>query len=168
MRFDNEEAWFKACITAGNALPINIAHIIEERDRERHNAQDVYSAKDRERLKTEAVMVAIKLLRGALTIHRRATEEGTTAPFDSLLAYRLEQASKQLPDGWKVVVMAERGKVRVDTYNDADERQPVREAEDPSEGVLAAIQFATAIRPPVLAAKPTEPTLPTQGEQSHD
>jgi hypothetical protein len=159
VRFDNEEAWFKACMTAGNTAPINIAHLIEARDMERPNAQDVYSAKDRERMKTEAVMVAINLLRGALTIHRRATEEGTTAPFDSLLAYRLEQASKQLPDGWKVVVMAERGKVQVDLYDAADERQPVRHAEDPSEAVLAAIQFATAIRPKSVA------TPSQQGQQ---
>lgn len=141
MRYDNEEAWFRACLTAAGTAPIDIGHHIEERDRLRWQGQDVYTTQERERMKREAVSVGIQLLRGALTIHRRATEEGTTTPFDSLLAYRLEQATKILPEGWKIVVTASSQGVSVDLYNALDERQPTLWAKDSSEAVFMAVKF---------------------------
>ncbi|MBU9340673.1 hypothetical protein [Burkholderia multivorans] len=105
MRFDTEEAFFKATYTASRMSPAQIGRIA------------VDPKEDRAREVTTAV---VALMRGAFAVHRRCT--GQVDGNSTLLEYRLIGASRDLPDGWKVVVVAERGMLRLDLYNPDDER----------------------------------------------
>lgn len=107
MRFDIEENFFKAVYAAAGFAPVQIGEI----------ATNPYSA-DRAKDVTTAM---VKLMRGAYDVHCRCS--GQIDPNSTLLEFRLVEASRYLPDGWRVVVMAENGKVRLDLYDPNDERR---------------------------------------------
>ena len=106
MRFDTEEAFFKATFAASGTSPTYIAYASEQAD----------SGKRDVTIRTEVV----RILRGAFEVHQRA--DAQLGPGDSLLGYRLKQAESELPEGWRLVVMVERGTIRVDLYDPNDER----------------------------------------------
>ncbi|MEB2544309.1 hypothetical protein [Burkholderia cenocepacia] len=101
MRFDTEEAFFKATYSAANTSPAKIGALAHH-----------YSVA----VTTELVA----LMRGAFSVHQRCTAQ--VDGNSTLLEYRLVGASRDLPEGWKVVVMAERGALRIDLYSPDDER----------------------------------------------
>lgn len=108
MRFDTEEAFFRATYNASCTSPAQIGE----------DAQiAVRSGEDVRYMVTSA---AVKLMRGAFSVHQRCTAQ--VDGNSTLLEYRLVGASRDLPEGWKVVVMAERGALRLDLYNPDDER----------------------------------------------
>ncbi|MFM0163905.1 hypothetical protein PQR39_26260 [Paraburkholderia sediminicola] len=105
MRFDTEEAFFKAVYAAAGSSPAQISHIPS------------YCKDDVQR---EIATAVVGLMRGAFGVHERCN--GQVDANSTLLEYRLIGASRDLPEGWRVVVMAERGELRLDLYSPDDER----------------------------------------------
>lgn len=104
MRFDTEEAFFKAVYTASGMSPAKIGHIGQA-----HSNPQV-----------PLTTAAVQLMRGAFGVHQR--RNGQIDANSTLLEYRLIGATRDLPEGWRVVVMAERGALRLDLYDPDDQR----------------------------------------------
>ncbi|MCA8328890.1 MULTISPECIES: hypothetical protein [Burkholderia] len=108
MRFDTEEAFFRATYNMAGISPAQMGE----------NAE--ISVRTGEDVRYAVTSDAVKLVRAAFGVHQRciAQVDGNS----TLLEYRLVGASRDLPEGWKVVVMAERGALRIDLYSPDDER----------------------------------------------
>lgn len=137
MRFDTEEAFFKAVYAAASSSPAQISRIPS------------YSKDDVQR---EIATAVVGLMRGAFGVHNRCN--GQIDANSTLLEYRLIGATRDLPEGWRVVVMAERGELRLDLYSPDDERVDFTDVprEELSGRVYDAIQKAIAM---AITAKET-------------
>jgi hypothetical protein len=134
MRFDTEEAFFRATFNAAGTSP---SYIVEACNLAEHEGKDRNRA-----LRTEVV----RLMRGAFKVHQQADAQYIG---DNLLEYRLNAAKEQLPDGWRLVVMFERGTIRLDVYDDSDVRHEFGSTRDTLSGqaddaLRAAIDHANA------------------------
>jgi hypothetical protein len=105
MRFDTEEAFFKATFRAAATSPSEIG-------------DTAWQHINNDDIRTTVTNRAVQLMRGAFAVHQRCN--GQLGTGDSLLGYRLEQAQKVLPEGWRLVVMVEKGALRVDLYDPDD------------------------------------------------
>ena len=105
MRFDTEEGFMKAVYAASGSSPAQISHIPS------------YCKDDVQR---EIATAVVALTRGAFGVHQRCN--GQVDANSTLLEYRLIGATRDLPEGWRVVVMAERGALRLDLYDPDDQR----------------------------------------------
>jgi hypothetical protein len=114
MRFDTEETFFRAVFNASGTSPMQI---VETARLAKYEIDENWRQGDvQKRLTTEIV----RLMRGAFTVHQRA--DAHLSPGDSLLGLRLTQASNELPDGWQIAIVAQRGSVRLDLYDPSNER----------------------------------------------
>lgn len=105
MRFDTEEAFFKATFRAADTSPAMIG-------------DTAWCNINNDEIRMLVSSEAVQLMRGAFSVHQCCN--GQLGTGDSLLGYRLEQAQKQLPEGWRLVVMVELGALRVDLYDPDD------------------------------------------------
>jgi hypothetical protein len=144
MKFDTEEAFFRATFSAAGTSPtymVEAVRLAEHEERDRDKA-----------IRTEAV----RMLRGAFTVHQRA--DAQLAPGDSLLSYRLSEAARELPDGWQVVVLTERGSTRVDLYDASGARYELAsKAGDLSGRVSDAVETAMDAETKKAASVPVPP-----------
>jgi hypothetical protein len=128
MRYDTEEAFFRATFFHSQTAPCEISNLLD-------------LGKAVPDMKRAIAGEAVKLMRGAFTAHLRA--DASPTPGDSLLSYRLNRASEELPDEWKIVVTVVKGEVTVDLYNPVDEPQALPDTDDLSSAVLVATRLAT-------------------------
>lgn len=138
MRFDTDEAFFRATFNAAGTTP---AYIAEACNLAAHEGRD----RDHT-LRTEVV----RLMRGAFKVHQQADSQYIG---ESLLEYRLNEAKEQLPEGWRLVVMVERGAIRLDVYNADDERLQFSTTRDTLSG-----QADAALHAAIDSSIPTEKT----------
>ncbi|NPT59706.1 hypothetical protein [Paraburkholderia elongata] len=136
MRFDTEEAFFKAVYTAACMSPVKIGELAY-----RHSNPQI-----------PITTAVVQLMRGAFGVHQRCNAQLDAN--STLLEYRLIGASRDLPEGWRVVVMAERGALRLDLYSPDDERVDFSDVprDEFSGRVYDAIQKAIAM---AITAKET-------------
>ena len=94
--------------------------------------------------KVPVATAVVQLMRGAFGVHHRCN--GQIDANSTLLEYRLIGATRDLPEGWRVVVMAERGALRLDLYSPDDERVDFNDVprDELSGRVYDAIQAAIA------------------------
>jgi hypothetical protein len=93
-------------------------------------------------LQYQACSQIVDLMRAAFHVHEQASAQ--IGPGDSLLGYRLEQAKRELPEGWQIVVQVKAGELHVDLYDANDERQqvPTVQGDEPSGVVADALKYA--------------------------
>lgn len=129
MRFDTEEGFFKAVYTAAGMSPAKISDIAYQHSNP----------------KVPVATAIVQLMRGAFGVHQRCN--GQVDANSTLLEYRLIGATRDLPEGWRVVVMAERGALRLDLYSPDDERVDFTDVprDELSGRVYDAIQKAIAM-----------------------
>ena len=133
MRFDNEEAFMKAVYNTAGVVPVEIAN-------------SMISAPSTSEERKVFVGIAVRLIRAAYAVHQRVTEGDEADGFHSLIGFRLEQASKQLPPEWRIVVTAQRGALQVDLYDPGDTPHPLEAKDkDVSNYVQVAIQRAAEL-----------------------
>lgn len=129
MRFDTEEAFFKAVYTHSKLSPSDISNRVTY-----ESVDNV--PKIRNRICTDLVA----MMRGAFFVHQRCN--GQIGGEESLLEYRLGQCAESLPDGWKVVVMAEKGSLRMDLYDPQDRPVLMKEEGGMSSAIVDAALHA--------------------------
>ena len=136
MRFDTEEAFFRATFSASGTSPSYISDACRiERLTDEGDWQKALRTK------------AVRLVRGAFDVHQRA--DAQLGPGDSLLGYRLQEAERELPEGWRIVIMVERGITRVDVDAPDDDRLEFSTVHQEVSG-----QVSDALREAIAASAP--------------
>lgn len=145
MRFDTEQAFFRAVYRVAGFGPVDIADVFIE------NGRPIFDEKTRtDRAQDHRVALAnigVRLMRAAFHVHERAAAQ--IGPGDDLLGYRLDRAAEDLPEGWQIVIQARKGSINVDLYDPSDKRSEFGRGDDgqPSYLVSCAIDFAKACVP---------------------
>ena len=144
MRFDTEEAYFRAMRIEAKTDPVGIVR--EFRDKEiamswderirQHRPGRGIAAAD-----TFLAGAIVSLIRAAYSVHQKALDRRSAG--DELLGFRVDRASLELPEGWQLAVHVERGSVAVLLVNPAGQQVPLDESiESVSERVFRAVGTA--------------------------
>lgn len=144
MRFDTEEAYFRAMRIEAKTDPAGI--VSEFRGRE---AALSWNEAHRQHIPALGRAAADKFLAGALvsliraaySVHQKAMDRRSAG--DELLGFRIDRASQELPEGWQLAVHVERGSVAVLLVNPDCEQVPLDDSiESVSERVFRAVSAA--------------------------
>lgn len=144
MRFDTEEAYFRAMRIEAKNDPAGIVRDL--RDKERALSWDERSRQHRPGLGISAANSflageIVSLIRAAYSVHQKALDRRSAG--DELLGFRIDRASQELPEGWQLAVHVERGSVAVLLVNPTGQQVPLDDSiESVSERVFRAVSTA--------------------------
>lgn len=161
MRFDTEEAYFRAMRIESKADPAGIVR--EFRDKEIALSWDERSRQHRPGLGRSAADsfltgALVSLIRAAYSVHQKAMDRRSAG--DELLGFRIDRASQELPEGWQLAVHVERGFVTVLLISPSGQQVPLDDSiESVSERVFRAVSVAER-----MAGIAAAPAAPTTGE----
>ena len=167
MRFDTEEAYFRAMRTEAKTDPQGIVR--EFRHREMSLSWDErfrqhVPGKGKSAADTFLAGAVVSLIRAAYSVHQKALDRRSAG--DELLGFRIDRASQELPEGWQLAVHVERGTVAVLLVNPDGQQVPLDESiESVSERVFRAVSKADS---GTKGAARTEDAAPGAGERDND
>lgn len=146
MRFDTEEAYFRAMRIESGTDPASIVREFREKE-----SAATWDARLRKHVQTmgrsaaDAMLTGalVALIRAAYSVHQKAMDR--RSPGDDLLGFRIDRAAQELPEGWQLAVHVERGSVAVLLVRPDGTQAPLDDSIDSvSERVFRAVRTAEA------------------------